>query len=139
MAKTWLCPCGVRNERIKRKCTGENCSRSRPKKRVAKHATTLRDDSYETDKLVAQEAHGVTDESCCVCRKPRSQERRHDRDHSHHQGDPAYGKPRGLACVTCNKLMVRELTLERAEAIVAYLRRVEDYYAPGVTTGTLVT
>src|SRR5258706_13659767 len=96
----WTCPkCGTRNERIKQKCGGvvserlqtnvlryRPCGASRPKRRVPVHARTLRDDTYETYLQVAREAHGVTDESCCCCRKPRAQERRHDRDHDHLQG-----------------------------------------------------
>ncbi len=59
--------------------------------------------------------------------KPRSQERRHDRDHDH-----VTGLPRGLACAGnsgCNALMPRQLTLPRARLIVAYLERVEAHYA----------
>lgn len=127
MAKRyWTCPCGTRSERIKRKCP--KCGRSRPKPRTPKHAQTLRDDSYETYIAVSTQIHGVVDEACCVCRKPRSQERRHDRDHGHLKGDPSYGKPRGLACVHCNKHMPVGLTLELARAIVAYYERVDAYY-----------
>jgi hypothetical protein len=122
--KYWVCRgCGFRNDRAKRKCAGPDCNRSKPKKRVPAHARTLRDDSYETYVEVSRQIHGVADESCCVCRKPRSLERRHDRDHDH-----VTGKPRGLACHRCNRVMVRELTLERAQAIVDYLARVESFY-----------
>lgn len=124
----WLCRCGTRNEKPKRKCVNPDCSRSRPKKRVPQHARTLRDDSYEVYVKAAEEIHGVTDERCCVCGRPRSQERRHDRDHGHLKGDPSFGKPRGLACVSCNRLMPRELDLARARLIVAYLERVEAHY-----------
>jgi hypothetical protein len=120
----WSCSCGERWPRIKQKCS---CGKSRPKKRVPVHARTLRDDTYQVYLDIAQEVHGVTDESCCVCRKPRSQERRHDRDHDH-----LTGKPRGLACAGnrgCNSLMPSQLTLERARLIVAYLERVEQHYA----------
>jgi hypothetical protein len=99
----------------------------RPKRRVPKHAHTLRDDPYELYVAVARDVHGVTDEACCVCGKPRSQERRHDRDHDH-----VTGQPRGLACggnSGCNALMPHHLTLERARLIVAYLERVEAHYA----------
>jgi hypothetical protein len=122
-----LCPtCGVRYERTKQKCS--TCARSRPKPRVPAHAKTLRDDPYETYIQAAKDIHGVTDESCCVCEKPRNAERRHDRDHGHLKGDPSYGKPRGLACVSCNKIMVRELDLLRARLVVAYLERVDIWY-----------
>lgn len=120
-----LCPkCKYRYERIKKKCP--SCAAPRPKKRVPKHAVTLRDHNYEHYLAVSKEIHGNGDESCDVCRKPRSSNknnRRHDRDHDH-----VTGKPRGLACVTCNKLMVRDLTLERARRIVAYYERVEKHY-----------
>lgn len=124
----WLCRnCGSRNERLKRKCL--TCARAKPKKRVPAHAKTLRDDSYATYCEVAKTIHGVDDESCCVCSKPRSAELRHDRDHGHLKGDPSFGKPRGLACFRCNKLMPRELTPELAQLIAEYLLRVQAHYA----------
>jgi hypothetical protein len=89
---------------------------------------TLRDDGYAVYLQAAQAIHGVSDESCCVCGRERSQERRHDRDHGHLRGDPSYGRPRGLACVSCNRLMPRELSLERARLIEAYLARVDAFY-----------
>lgn len=138
----WTCPkCGTRNERIKQKCGGEvaavtagsvgtePCRTSRPKRRVPVHARTLRDDTYADYLDVAREAHGVTDESCCCCRKPRAQERRHDRDHDHLRGSVSFGRPRGVLCVPCNRLMPRELTVERSRLITAYLERVQDHYA----------
>jgi len=122
MPRYWSCSCGARNERIKQRCA--TCRRSRPKPRVPRHARTLRDDPYETYCRVNEQIHGVTDESCAVCGKPRSQERRHDRDHDHRTGNP-----RGLACVFCNKHMPVGLTLELARLIVAYMERVESFYA----------
>jgi hypothetical protein len=118
-AKTWLCPCGTRNERVKQKCTGEGCNRRRPKRRVPRHAKTLRDDSYAVYVQVAQDVHGVTDESCCVCGRPRHESMKHHRDHDH-----VNGQPRGIVCFQCNQLMPRLLTLERARLVVAYLERV---------------
>ena len=127
-ARYWTCPrCGRRNERIKQRCETVLCQGRRPKRRVPAHAKTLRDDPYPVYVAVAEAIHGVTDESCCVCGKPRTQERRHDRDHDH-----LTGKPRGLACAGnrgCNALMPSWLTAERAEAIAAYLRRVEGFYS----------
>lgn len=126
MASYWTCRCGYRNVRTaSRTCAG--CGKaSKPKRRVPAHARALRDVPYERYVELAGEIHGVTDESCCVCGKPRSQERHHDRDHDH-----VTGLPRGLACAGnqgCNALMPRWLTLPRARAIVAYLERVEAYY-----------
>ena len=121
--------CGSRYERIKKKCPG--CATKAPPKRVPKHARTLRDDSYETYCAVNAQIHGVTDEACGVCGKPRSFERRHDRDHGHLQGSLTFGKPRGLACVPCNRLMPRELTAERAQLIADYLKRTDNHYRKG--------
>lgn len=98
---------------------------TKPKPRTTRHAVTLRDDSYAHYIEVAERLHGVTDESCCVCGKPRSQGRRHDRDHDHKSG-----LPRGLACggqSGCNVLMTSQLTLERARLVVAYLERAARY------------
>lgn len=127
-AHYWTCKkCSHRNQRTaSRKCQG--CGeQTKPKVRMPKHAEVLRGDTYPLFVKAAQEIHGVTDESCCVCGKPRGQERRHDRDHDH-----VTGQPRGLACAGnrgCNALMPSWLTAERAELIAAYLRRVESFYA----------
>jgi hypothetical protein len=115
----WSCrKCKHRNERTSsRKCAG--CGGlTKPKSRVPKHAQTLRDDSYELYVEVARVLHGVSDESCCVCGRPKHDAARHHRDHDH-----VTGKPRGLACFQCNSLMPRLLTLERARLVVAYLER----------------
>lgn len=135
----WSCVCGERWPRTKQLCT---CGKRRPKRRVPKHARTLRDDSYAHYVQVNRDIHGVTDESCGVCGKPRSQERHHDRDHDH-----TTGLPRGLACggnAGCNVLMLPWITADVAYAIAtkvaepaasrwrliaAYLERVEAYYA----------
>ena len=148
MAKRWWsCPlCGTRNDRTggRRKCTGEGCAGRAPKRRVPTHEATLRDDSYALYVETAREIHGVTDESCCVCGKPRSQERHHDRDHDHKTG-----QRRGLACggnQGCNVLMLPWITAPVARGIAeakvrdgepdaarwaliaAYLERVEAHY-----------
>jgi hypothetical protein len=113
----WTCPkgCGGRWERSLVKCRTEGCVGRRPKKRVPVHARTLRDDGYAVYVEVAREAHGVTDESCCACGKPRTQERHHDRDHDH-----ITGLPRGLLCAGdtgCNVLLPRWVTAPVARAI----------------------
>jgi hypothetical protein len=61
----WRCPCGTRNERIKQKC--ETCRRARPKRRVPKHAHTLRDDGYavyerRTDEELERDVQRAFDE-----------------------------------------------------------------------------
>jgi hypothetical protein len=137
--------CSHRNDRTggRRKCA--ECGALLPKRRVPKHAATLRDDSYKVYVQAAREIHGVNDESCCVCGKPRSQERRHDRDHDHRTG-----LPRGLACPGnqgCNVLMLPWVTAAVAHGIAAakhrehepdaehwswialYLDRVKAFYA----------
>ena len=117
----WSCVCGERWPRTKQVCT---CGKRRPKRRVPKHARTLRDDSYAAYTQAAAAIHGVTDESCCVCGRPRHESMRHHREHDH-----VTGLPRGIVCFQCNKLMPRLLTVERARLIVAYLERVDAYYA----------
>jgi Recombination endonuclease VII len=121
------CPkCSHRSDRAggRRKCQG--CGAPLPKRRVPKHARTLRDDSYAAFVQVNELIHGAG-EDCGVCGKPRKFERRHDRDHDH-----VTGLPRGLACPGnqgCNALMPRWLTAERARAIAEYLERVEAFRA----------
>lgn len=125
MRRYWTCrKCSHRNERTSSRACGGCGERTKPKLRVPKHAVTLRDDPYTTYCKVNAAIHGVEDEACGVCGKPRSQERRHDRDHDH-----VTGNPRGLACVYCNKHMPRGLTLDLARLVVAYLERVEAHYA----------
>lgn len=123
----WSCVCGERWPRTKQLCT---CGKRRPKRRVPKHARTLRDDSYTAYTEAAAKIHGVTDESCCVCGRPRHEAMRHHREHDH-----VTGLPRGLACFQCNKLMPRLLTVERARLIVAYLERVDAYYTAEAVAG----
>ena len=122
MKRYVMCPkCASRNDRTggRRKCTG--CGAALPKRRVPVHARTLRDDPYPVYDRVNQELHGAEPGHCGVCGKPPSTIRHMDRDHDH-----VTGKPRGLACpgnTGCNALMPRQLTLERARLIVAYLER----------------
>ena len=142
----WTCRrCGYRNLRAHVKCRGEDCEAKRPRKRVPAHARSIQGDTYPLFVQAARDIHGVTDESCCVCGKPRSQERRHDRDHDH-----ITGNPRGLACpgnTGCNVLMLPWISAPVAQAIWSakeragepdagrwllikrYLKRVEAYYS----------
>lgn len=145
-AKYWSCPrrCGGRWPRSMVKCRTAGCEGRRPKKAVRAHARTLRDDSYAVYVQTARDIHGVTDESCCACGKPRSQERHHDRDHDH-----LTGERRGLLCGGnrgCNVLLVPWVTAATARGIAsakslagepdaerwhllsAYLERVEAWY-----------
>jgi len=124
--KYWLCvKCGTRHERTKQKCP---CGRARPKRRVPFHLKTLQNDPYEVYLQFSANVHDNGDGSCDVCGRPQSDERRHDRDHGRNRNDPAYGNPRGVVCASCNILMRRELTLERATQICGYLYRVNAFY-----------
>lgn len=126
--KYWACPCGTRNPRQNQRCTNPDCRKPRPKKRVPAHAQTLRDDPYELYVQTAQAIHGVTDESCCACGKPRTQERHHDRDHDHKTG-----QRRGLLCGGnrgCNVLLLPYHTAAVARAIAEALEREAPAQAP---------
>jgi hypothetical protein len=90
---------------------------------VAKHARTLRDQTWADYDRVNAAVHGIEDGSCAVCGRPEHESMHHHREHDH-----VTGLPRGLVCFQCNQLMPRLLTLERARLVVAYLERVEAYY-----------
>jgi hypothetical protein len=62
-------------------------------------------------------------EDCGVCGRATVETRKHDRDHDHRTG-----LARGLACVRCNRELLRNSTLEEARLVVAYLERVESFY-----------
>ena len=130
MPSFWTCPCGTRNERVKQLCANPECRKRRPKRRVPKHARTLRDQSYPQYARVAQLIHGVSDDSCCVCGRERHEDMRHHRDHDH-----VTGLPRGVVCFQCNALMPRLLTLDRARLVVAYLERADAFYAGSLHQG----
>ena len=139
--KFWSCPkCKHRNEATRsRKCQG--CGElSRPVRNPGKRKPR---ESYAVFNQANAAIHGIMDESCGVCGKPRVNHRL-DRDHDHNTG-----LPRGLACGGdngCNKLMARWITpavaaaifdakyaanepdAERWRLIAAYLERVENYY-----------
>lgn len=125
MTRFWTCrKCSFRNERTaSRKCQG--CGeQTKPKARVPKHAETLRDHSYDHYARLSRIIHGGEPEACAVCGKPKGDNRKHDRDHDHKTGNP-----RGLACVYCNRELLRHADLEQARAVVRYLERVELFYA----------
>lgn len=147
MARKYVnCPAGHRNDRVggRTKCATVECGLPLRKRPVQRHKAILAQ-GYAPFVQAAVEIHGVTDESCCVCGKPRSQERHHDRDHDH-----VTGEARGLACpgdTGCNVLMPKWMTAATArgiadakrtagepdagrwEMIAAYLARVESFYA----------
>jgi hypothetical protein len=150
--KYWTCPCGTRNDRAggRRKCVNPDCDLRRAKTRRPKHKEIMRGDTYPLFVQAAREIHGVSDESCCVCGKPRRQEGNWDRDHDHKTG-----KARGLACSGnqgCNVLMLPWITAatafgiaqakleagepdaERWGMIAMYLERVEVFYAREAVT-----
>lgn len=118
------CPkCAHRNDRAggRRKCA--NCSESLPKRRVAPHARVLRDTPYDRFAALSVDIHGGELDACGVCGRTPSETRKCDRDHDHRTG-----LARGLACVRCNRELLRNSTLEEARAVVAYLERVEAHY-----------
>lgn len=126
----WTCrKCSHRNERTSsRKCQG--CGeQTKPKARVPRHAEVLRDTPPETAAVISRRIHGGELGSCAVCGKPRSEGKRHDRDHDHHPESPIYGRLRGLACYRCNHHLLRFHTIDTLRACLAYMERAEAYYA----------
>lgn len=135
--RPWVCrKCGYKNQRAHVKCRGVvsvyvgtvggsvDCDARRPKRPVRAHQRALTDNTYQHFVQVAREVHGVTDESCCVCGKPRSQERHHARDHDHRTG-----QARGLACggnSGCNLMMLPWITSDVAWAIKEAMERAGD-------------
>jgi hypothetical protein len=121
----WMCPCGHRNERAVIKCRGESCNRTRPKKRVPKHAEVLRDTPYEAYAELSVRIHGGELHNCAVCKRAPTKVKRHDRDHDHR----IIGRARGIACSYCNRERLRGIA-DAAEArlVLAYFERVEKYY-----------
>ena len=121
-AKYRLCPkCKYRYEKVKKKCP--SCGKARPKKRVPKHAETLRDHSYEHYVQVSKEIHSNGTGSCDACRRVPSKVRHHDRDHDHNTGNP-----RGLLCVRHNKMLDSRCTSIELRQLADYLDRVTTYY-----------
>lgn len=127
----WTCKCGYRNEHrtSSRKCQG--CGeQTKPKRRVPAHAKVLRDTPFERWAALSVEIHGGELYACGVCGRPIGENRRPDRDHDHRTG-----QARGLACVRCNRELLRHSSLEEARAVVAYLERVEAFYGAAGSTG----
>jgi|SRR5882724_6094293 len=141
-----LCKNGHRNDRTggRTRCAEPDCRLPLRKLPQQRHKLILRD-GYEPFVRAAVEIHGVTDESCCVCGKPRPQESHWDRDHDH-----ITGRARGLACrgnQGCNILMAKWVSARTAAGIwdakqfagepdadrwlmiAAYLARCEAHYA----------
>lgn len=117
----WTCrKCSFRNKRTSSRKCGQCGELTKPKRRVPPHAIVLRDTSYNLWERESQRLHGGDLGACGVCGKPKPENRRHDRDHDHRTG-----KLRGLACVRCNRDLLRNATLEEARAVVAYLERAE--------------
>lgn len=127
MARLYVtCPkCSHRSDRTggRRKCQG--CGAPLPKRRVPKHATVLRDMTFEQFETLSYEIHGRAAElgACGVCGRHAGENRRLDRDHDHRTGEA-----RGLCCVRCNRELLRNTTLDEARQVVAYLERVEAHY-----------
>jgi hypothetical protein len=94
---------------------------------VPAHRQALRDFTYADYLVLNEEIHGVGEE-CAICGRGLSGNRRFDRDHDHTTGYVWSGKPRGLACVSCNILMPPKMTAHTARLIANYLERVESYY-----------
>lgn len=121
----WSCPCGFRNERAHVNCRGANCHRTRPKKRVPKHAEVLRDTPYEQYAELSMQIHGGELHRCACCGKAPTKVKRHDRDHDHR----IVGRARGICCSYCNRERLRGIA-DAAEArmVLAYFERVERFY-----------
>jgi hypothetical protein len=119
MARTWLCRCGHRNERVWLKCRGDNCGRARPKNRRPAHAHAL-DIAYDHYVDLNAEVHGVDELTCALCGGPRRGDIRLDRDHAHHDG----GYARGLLHSMCNKRLGE---VERGNDGEAWLEAALEY------------
>ena len=108
--------CNTLNPIRAQKCS--SCGKPKPKPSRPKHMAAL-NESYEH----YLEINGG--EHCGMCGRPPTPGRRLDRDHDH----VGLGFPRGLLCVDCNRHLGHWYTLERVEAMLAYLRRHRDRMA----------
>lgn len=116
MNHTWRCrrvkagvQCNTLNLARKQKCTA--CGKPRPPRRKAKHLAAL-EQAYPA----WVELNGG--ESCAICGRLPSLNRRLDRDHDHRTG-----APRGLLCARCNRALPSWVTAEWLRAAAAYLER----------------
>lgn len=100
--------CNTLNETAKRKC--KTCGKPKPAPKRPKHMVAL-ESTYEA----FMELNGG--ETCGICGAP-PKTRRLDRDHDHRSG-----RPRGLLCSRCNRLLHSWLTEEWLLAAASYLRR----------------
>ncbi len=123
----WICTgCHRRNLRTHIKCRTEDCARTRPKKRVPKHAVVLRDMPYDQGwPELSVEIHGGELHHCGCCGRPPIKVKRYDRDHDHRTG-----LPRGVACSYCNRERLRGIaSAQEAKWVLDYFERVERHYA----------
>jgi hypothetical protein len=121
--QSWLCRCGHRNAPTHRKCRGESCGRSKPKRRVPAHAKVLRDMSTEDFGKLNEAIHGCGPDRCACCGRS-LEDAGSNRDHDHRTG-----WARGLTCYRCNHQLLRNHDRASAQMILRYYLRVERYYA----------
>jgi hypothetical protein len=120
--KTWTCPkCKRKNEvRTSSRTCQYGCGATKPKKRETKAKPT---DSYEVYAILSAAIHGGDTGACGCCGRPKA-DHNYDREHDHRTGNA-----RGLACYRCNNVLLRNHTLATLRMCVAYLERVDAYYA----------
>lgn len=117
MARQWTCQrvikgvkCGTVNPARRKLCTV--CGKARPVRKRPAHSAVLRDVPYE--KWVE-----IFGETCGICGRKPSANRRLDRDHDHKTG-----MPRGLLCARCNRALPGHITVQWLYAAIRYLERI---------------